>query len=75
MTQKQKNDILVVAAILVVVFAALKALVFPALRTTASFAKNQITTSQAQATKAYKDSYVEKHGFLPPVDTIKPSCR
>ena len=75
MTQKQKNDILIVVAVLAVGFAALKALVFPALSSAAAFAKNCDTVARDQAAKAYKADYVEKHGFAPPVDTIKPSCR
>lgn len=75
MTQKQKNDILVVVAVLAVGFAALKAFVFPVLGRAAAFAKNCDVAARDQAAKAYKADYVEKHGFLPPVDTIKPSCR
>lgn len=75
MTQKQKNDILIVVAVLAVGFAVLKALVFPAISNVAAFAKNCDTVVRDQAAKAYKADYVEKNGFAPPVDTIKPSCR
>ena len=75
MTQKQKNDILIVVAVLTVGFAVLKAFVFPTLSTAAIFVKNSNAVAQDQAAKTYKANYVEKHGFLPPVDTIKPSCR
>lgn len=75
MTQRQKNDILIVAAVMAVGFAALKAFVFPALSSVAAFAKNCDAAARDQAAKAYKADYAEKHGFAPPVDTIKPSCR
>lgn len=76
MTQKQKNDILIVVAVLVVGFAVLKAFVFPALSTATTFAKNCNTVVQDKAAKTYKANYAEKHsGFLPPIDTIKPACR
>lgn len=75
MTQKQKNDILIVVAVLAVGFAVLKAFVFPALSTAATFVKNSNAVAQEQAAKTYKANYAEKHGFLPPVDTIKPSSR
>lgn len=75
MAQKQKNDILIAVAALAAGFVVLKALVFPAISSAAAFAKNCDTAARDQAAKAYKADYVEKHGFAPPVDTIKPSCR
>lgn len=70
MTQKQKNDILVVAGVLLLALALVK-IILPAMDKTTSLLKNVDTATRAIANKAHVDEYWRTHTFAPPVDTIR----